>query len=78
MDIELNGIANIASIIRMAREDGKISKEVAIRILDQLDALERYMVALSTGQVPEWCDVVQNRFKYKNNRGKYGHKTKTR
>lgn len=79
--MELNGIANIEIIVRAAMDRNTecyqaISPEIADKILDQLDVLNRYMVAIQntlepghTELIPMWHEVRKDRYKYKNNKG---------
>lgn len=46
--MELNGLANISVIIQIALEDKKIDMSTAVGILEQLELLERYMLAYGT------------------------------
>ncbi len=84
--MELNGVANIDLIIRMALDENtechqSISVEVADKILDQLDVLNRYMTAIAKTMEPEheelipaWHEVREERHKYVNNKGERGLK----
>ena len=76
--MELNGVANMLQIVRMAEEDKQIDPKVAEELKDQLDVLERYMCALRKAQddgtyVPAWSTVRDNRNLYPNNRGEVRH-----
>lgn len=44
--MELNGVANIDMLVRIAVSDSQIDEELADKILKQLDYLNRYMMAI--------------------------------
>lgn len=80
--MELNGVSNIHAIIRVALGENtechqSISVEVADKILEQLDTLIRYSVAVRDTMNPEqlealpyWHEVRENKHKYVDHRGK--------
>lgn len=70
--MELNGIANMLAIISMAEESSQIDATVAAELRDQLNVMERYLVAVSDcnrsgKQIPFWHDVRDNRTMYRTN-----------
>jgi hypothetical protein len=70
--IELNGVANIKLLMDELTSNAPNNDEIlvpAAKIYQQLDILERYMLALSDAaslglQPPAWHEVVENRKKF--------------
>lgn len=72
--VEVNGIANIYAILEMAKMEKKCPVVFDKEIREQLDIMERYMLAVAdagrTGKNPPmWHEVRENKDKFKNNRG---------
>lgn len=74
--MELNGVGNIDIQLQMALMDKKIDPEVAKKIKEELDTLERYMLAyaskfkqvapVGSQHVPKWHEVRAEKEKYPN------------
>lgn len=82
--MEINGLANINMIVQMAMMENtechtSMSPEVADKILEQLQLLERYMLSIKDGidqvseeledagalvYIPKWHEVRENPKKY--------------
>ena len=82
--IELNGVANILALIEMniskntstGLKEVNLYGEEVVALLNQLDLLERYMLAyndaiLKQVQTPFWHEVKQNPNLYKTNRERF-------
>lgn len=72
--MEMNGIANLLLIVNDAKEDGTMDQKSYDQMKNQLDLMERYLVAVETAhnkneKVPAWHDVIANRNKYPNRKG---------
>lgn len=62
--MELNGIANIAIILKMAEIDGKITPDIAEKIIAQLTLLDRYMASANNERLPFWHEIIANPEKF--------------
>lgn len=72
--IEINGVANLLILVdELAHSSRDFNKEVIVDIKNQLDLLERYMLAYnhavnSETKTPYWHEVRQNPILYPTNR----------
>jgi hypothetical protein len=77
--MELNGLANLQLILLNAQLDGKVDADVERKCKEQLDLLERYLIAYADWvssikpaedetRAPYWHEVKANPSEYKRNR----------
>jgi hypothetical protein len=76
-DVELNGVANIKALLEMPLECPVVQRKA---LMDQLDFLERYMIALSVAakegtEPPAWHEVRENKNNYPNNKERLNGRT---
>lgn len=57
--LEVNGIANLAALIYLYEET--LPEKFKQDVQEQLDLLERYIVAIESGNVPFWHELKANK-----------------
>lgn len=73
MNIELNGVANLSMMVDLLVLEEKLPADEAIKMKEQLDLLERYMLVLAKNSqeikpIPAWHEVRENKLAYPNRR----------